>query len=93
MNVKEQLYTTLLEEVEKSPDLTKMYAKSNCRYCLGRGVIKQETGLCLSKLTYRSEDNNKFLPLTKNNNTIITKLCECVIKKIRKEVNEATVVG
>ena len=94
-NQLKELLKIKIEEVSKSSELAKMYAKGNCKHCLGRGIIKREFGQCLANITGLDKDNNKFLNLSKqsSNNHIVAQLCECVIKKIRKEVNETTVVG
>ncbi len=95
MNLSDQLKELLkakIEEANKSTEIARLYAKNNCRHCLGRGIIKKEIGKCLIDITGLDADKNKFLNLSKNtsNNQLVTQLCSCVEKNIRKEVNGTT---
>ena len=69
------LYTEEFLEAEQNPKIARTYARSNCRYCYGRGV---ET---LSASGGVTEGGGKILHQQK-------RLCSCVVRRLKKEFSD-----
>jgi hypothetical protein len=68
------LYKSRLKELESNKDNIKMYAKSNCKKCYSKGVVRSVVPVgykCLSRMEEPTE------------------ICECTIKNLKKEVIES----
>ena len=63
----------LLQEAETNQTIRHMYAKKNCRQCLGRGINKTST-----------PTPNTFGKTTQFVDK--DRLCDCVIKTIKREL-------
>jgi len=77
-DTKQKLFDSKLSDVRQQDGLRLYYTKHNCKKCYGRGLITRQIGI---------EKNGKILPLNMKDNNIIIQLCDCVIKNLRKEID------
>lgn len=77
-NEVQQLYKSRLKDLLNNHDMIKLYAKSSCRHCYGRGYI--------TKIDRRTKDKvtGQFTNFNERN-----EICDCVYKKMKKEIEES----